>query len=289
VDDRALNRRVWDVLAARVAEMPPPVRALEVGAGIGTMIERCLEWSLLSQADYTALDASGAYLDEARGRLRVRAGRGSFALQEDSSGMTLARGEASLRVTFVKSELSEVLARPSDEGVWDLLLAHAFLDLVHLPTALPGLLGLLRPGGLFYFSLNFDGATIFEPTLDADLDARIEALYHRTMDRRQRGGLPSGDSRCGRRLLESLPRHGARILEAGSSDWVVFPQAGSYPEDEATFLHHILHTVEGALAGEPSLDPARFNDWLAARHDQVARGQLVYIAHQLDILGTIPG
>ncbi len=46
VDDRALNRHVWETLksslAAQVAETP--VRILEIGAGIGTMVERLLDW-----------------------------------------------------------------------------------------------------------------------------------------------------------------------------------------------------------------------------------------------------
>ena len=59
VDDRALNRHVWHSLAQAVspAVQNGPVQVLEIGAGIGTMVERLVEWGLLHRATYTAIDA----------------------------------------------------------------------------------------------------------------------------------------------------------------------------------------------------------------------------------------
>jgi len=143
----------------------------------------------------------------------------------------------------------------------------------------------LAPGGLFYFSLNFDGATIFEPPFDPDLDALIEALYHRTMDTRRDRGRPSGSSRTGRRLFGRLQEAGARLIAAGSSDWVVFPGPDGYPGDEAYFLHFIIDTIGQALHGHPELAGSRFQAWIAQRHRQIEARELIYIAHQLDFLG----
>ena len=49
VDDRALNRHVWHSLAQAMSAAVPdgPVQVLEIGAGIGTMVERLVEWGLL--------------------------------------------------------------------------------------------------------------------------------------------------------------------------------------------------------------------------------------------------
>jgi hypothetical protein len=168
---------------------------------------------------------------------------------------------------------------------WDLVLAHAFLDLVDLEATLPGLLGLLAPGGFFYFTLNFDGATIFEPAIDPELDRLIETLYHDNMDRRRVDGRPSGSSRTGRRLLRQLPAAGGTVLAAGSSDWVVFPGPGGYPGDEAYFLHFIIHTIRQALEGHPEMPAAAFRAWIEERHAQIDRQELSYLAHQLDFCG----
>ena len=156
VDDRALNRQVWQTLADAVAgELAPdrPLRVLEVGAGIGTMVERCVEWGLLPVSDYTAIDSEESNIEVARRRLaHLTSGGGS-----------------GLRVRLQTADLYEFAARQENRQRFDLIIAHALLDLLHLPTALPSLLGMVRPAGIFYFSINFDGATLFLPEIDAGL------------------------------------------------------------------------------------------------------------------------
>jgi len=77
------------------------------------------------------------------------------------------------------------------------------------------------------------------------------------------------------------------VLAAGGSDWVVFAGANGYPADEAYFLHDIIHTIELVLTGHPHLDAERVGAWAALRHAQIEQGALVYIAHQLDVLGRM--
>ncbi len=278
VDDRALNAHVWETLRGAVCADEAalggrPLRVLEVGAGIGTMVERVVERGLLGAADYTVLDEQPDNLAAARARLTPK---------------TQPDGEQRLRLAFLAGDLLEYTARPEQAGAWDLLIAHAVLDLLPLSEALPQLLRVLRPGGLFYFTINFDGATLFQPELDPALDAQIEALYHRSMDERITHGRPSGDSRTGRHLFGHLRAAGASLLAAGGSDWAVFAGPDGYPADEAYFLHFIIHTLAGALRGHPELEAARFADWIARRHDQIERGELVYLAHQIDFVGRAP-
>jgi len=286
VDDRALNAHVWDTL--KRALPPPPVRVLEVGAGTGTMVERMLERQFLTGAAFTAVDAEPDNIAEARRRLCHWANTMGWEAATDSAGrLALTQSDRRAVVDLICADVFEFVERRQSRRGWDLLIAHAILDLLDAPTALPLLLSCLRPGGLFYFTLNFDGATILQPAIDPALDAKIEALYHRTMDGRITGGLRSGDSQTGRRLFGHLRRAGAETLDAGSSDWVVFAGVGGYPADEAYFLHHIIHFIDGALRGHPELDPPTFAAWIAERHAQIERGELVYIAHQLDFVGRI--
>lgn len=111
------------------------------------------------------------------------------------------------------------------------------------------------------------------------------ALYHETMDWRMRQGLPAGDSRAGRHLFRQLREAGAELLEAGSSDWVVYPRAGAYSAEEDVFLRWILHFIEHSLTGHAELDPGTLAHWLEQRRAQLAQAELVYLAHQLDFLG----
>lgn len=264
VDDRALNAHVWGTLAQLLRGIEDVAAVLEVGAGIGTMAERMVQRGLLTRAAYTLLDEQAENIAIARRRLAA----------------------SPLTLTLLAADALEFCARPEQRGAYDLLIAHAFLDLLDLPTALPLLLRALKPGGLFYFTLNFDGATIFQPEIDPAFDAHLETLYHRTMDDRVTQGRRSGDSRSGRHLFELLRKCGAEILAAGSSDWTVFADPdGHYPADEAYFLRFILHTFHGALRNHPEIETSRLEAWMAQRYAQLERGELVYIAHQMDFVG----
>jgi SAM-dependent methyltransferase len=284
VDDRALNRHVWETLRQALPALTSAPRVLEVGAGTGTMIERLVEWGLLTRATITAVDAEPALLAEAGHRLPRWATTRGLTATPSAGGLRLTGPGHDLAIDLVAADIDAFVAAERGRRTWDLLVAHAVLDLLPVPVVLPGLLALIRPGGLLYLTITFDGATIFQPTIDAALDDQIEALYHRTMDERITAGRPSGDSRAGRHLIAHLRAAGAAVLAAGASDWVVVAGPDGYPADEAFFLAFIVKTVRGALAGAPDLDPDRFAAWIAARHAQIERGELVYIAHQLDVL-----
>ncbi len=305
VDDRALNRNVWNTLNASLPPATPdrPLRVLEVGAGIGTMIERLATRHRLSNAIYTAIDSDPDNIAEANRLLPIWGAAQELKVAQLAPGLSPMRrtrlhregaGASQTTDIVVETEIADVFGfveREHGRREWDLLIANAFLDLLDIPSALPRLFAALRPGGLFYFTINFDGVTTFEPAIDPAFDEEIERLYHQTMDERLTAGRPSGDSRSGRHLFHHLRRAGARILDAGSSDWVVYADGRNYPADEAYFLHFIVDTLRGALHEHPHLSTRReqFAAWIDERHRQIDDGRMVYIAHQLDFVGQWPG
>ena len=277
VDDRALNRRV---LRRFSAELPDSVRILEIGAGIGAMVERLHSWDCLPRRTrYTALDIDPENVACARERLLAS------GFESSGDGLLLEEGDRRLTVSFEVADAIDFAARTDER--WDALVGHAVLDLFDLESALSTLLSILEPDGLCYFPITFDGGTTFDPPHPED--ARVERLYHENMG----GG--GGSSDAGRRLLAAL-RAGwmdeaenrtetpTTVLVAGSSDWVVYPRNRSYPADEARFLRYILDTIDGVLDDCDIHDDA-FAEWRRTRRRQVERGELVYVAHQLDVLG----
>ena len=284
IDDRALNAPVWSALQEAISAYTRP-RVLEIGCGIGTMLERLIERRVLSAADYLGLDLSAENLHAAPARLAQWGEATGRSVRAESGTLAITGMGVSVTARFSQADALELPARAELGRDWNLLVAHAVLDLVDVPHALEAMLPQLRPGGLFYFSLVFDGLTVLEPELDRSLDEQIMALYHGTMDRRMRQGLPSGDSRAGRHLFRELREAGAELLEAGSSDWVVFPRGGSYSSDEIIFLRWILHFIAHSLTGHAELDPGALAHWLEQRRTQLAQAELVYLAHQLDFLG----
>ena len=281
VDDRALNRHVLAELRRRMPAAAPQV--LEVGAGLGTMAARLMDWGVVSAGEYTLLDADRQLLDCSRRWLcDWAAARG---LRSDLLPDGLRVGD--LRVRLVHAELGSYLEAAHGAPA-DVLIANAVLDLVDVPAVLPGLLRLLVPGGVYWFTINYDGETIFEP--GHPLDDQVMRAYHRDMDERVRYGRPAGESRTGRRLFHYLRAAEAPALAAGPSDWVLSAGPdGNYPGDEAYFLRSILRTIQNALRSRPDrVDPADLAGWLAVRDRQLAAGELVYIAHQLDFVGRSP-
>ena len=287
VDARALNRRVWAQFVERLSGRSAPIEVLEVGAGVGATVERvveALEDTSAGPLHYTVVDIEPDTVAAAQARLREWAEHRGYTVSGQER-QTWTGGPMDVTVRFVPADLFEV-ASTQAPGAFDALVAQAVFDLLDVPAALRALRPLLRTGGLWYLPIHFDGVTAFEPPVDPVLDARIERLYHESM-----AGTPDDETagmHCGRRLLTHLPAAGLPLLDAGSSDWVVLPRDGAYPGDEAYFLHHILHFVEAELSGHPDLEAAAVADWLRTRRRQIDEGELIYIAHQLDVLAHTP-
>ena len=228
---------------------------LEVGAGLGTMVARLIDWRLLGRADYTLLDVEQELLDDARGWLLTWAGEHGLRAAANPEGIRIAGDPGmDVQVRFVQAEINTFVSAAPQLPRADLLIANAVLDLVEVPVLLPPLFQLAVPRGLYWFSVNYDGETIFQPEHpDDDLFMR---LYNRSMDERVRYGRPAGESRTGRHLFAHLRAAGASIAAAGPSDWVVHAGDRGYPGDEAHFLHLIVDTVHEALRQYPEADSA---------------------------------
>ncbi len=263
IDDDALNVRVRDAFLQTLPALGAAPRVLELGGGIGTMAARLagIPAFAATQPRYTLIDEQPHVVAEAHRRC---------------AGLPFA---VDARVADARALLRDTA------GQWDVLIANAFLDLFDLAVIVPLALRALRPGGVFYFTINFDGMTRLLPPIDAPYDSEIETLYHRSMDERFTDGMRSGDSHSGSNLFDHLRTAGARILAAGGSDWVVHAGPRGYANDDAFFLRCILGFFEHSVGARPEVDPARFGAWLQARHAQIARGELVYLAHQLDFVG----
>jgi len=273
VDDRALNQRVWQRFIQDLVERSSPIRILEVGGGVGSTMERIL--NALTQRGvetvaYTLVDVRPEHVDAARKRL--------------STWSNQREGGDAHSLRFVTADLLDFAA--GADASYDAIVSQAVLDLLPVSETFGALRPLLRERGLWYLPIHFDGVTAFEPTVDAELDAQIERLYHESMAGEEGG---RDGAHTGRRLLPRLREAGANLLAAGASDWVVFAGTEGYSADEAYFLHHVLHFVEEELSDHPHLDPDVFTRWIAERRRQIDAGELIYVAHQLDVLAQQAG
>ena len=271
LDDRSMNQRVWSrfewAACTRARESREGVRIVELGAGSGGMVERLESWGLLKAMDeeatvrYEVVEPRQDFLSNLEGRLKSKNLRGGYRVFHGTAREYLesdARGSA------------------------DILLAHAVLDLVSAREASAVTAEILKPGGLLYATITFDGESFFEPEIDRNLDEKVRRIYRESMVR-DRGG----ETGFGRKLLVRLQEAGFLIDEAGGSDWVVVPQDGEYRPGEELVVRTVLGMVSTEMSGR--IDQETGNRWSRERLAQLDRKELIFIAHQLDLLARRPG
>jgi SAM-dependent methyltransferase len=284
IDDRALNHQVWETLRLALAQTPgpEPLKILEIGAGIGTMLARVVERGLLTgPAVYVATDSDPDQLRAARQELSQWARMRGEALSWSSEHQgRLRTADADVAVVLDPASAQELADQPDGLGPFDLLIAHAVLDLVDFPALLPRLLRRLKANGLAYLTCNFDGDTVFLPEYHGEQE--ILRQYHASMEARL-----AGASHTGRRLLTWLQRPGLELLAAGSSDWVIHPRNAGYRVEESFFLHALVETIEQELAKHSP--PPGLAAWARLRHRQVEFGELSLLARHLDLLARRQG
>jgi len=292
VDDRALNQHVedhfYDQLTARTHE---PLRLLEIGAGVGATAKRIvhgLSKRNVRALNYSLIDVTPENVDVARNDLLEWGRDHGYDVWGTKEKIVFSGQQLDVSFDVHTGDFFE-FARDYEGEPYDAVIAQAVLDIVDPASALNVLRPLLKERGFWYLPIHFDGITVFEPPIDTELDVRIERLYHESMTGGNAEETSSAeDSRggavTGRRLLSALHSDDAHLVAAGSSDWVVFAADGTYTGDEAYFLHHILHFIEMELQEHPDLDATAFANWLQERRRQIESGELIYLAHQLDIL-----
>jgi len=274
VDDRAIDRGVFDRLREELGG-GESLSAIEIGCGVGTGFTRFADWGLFptgSAVEYVGVDRRPETVSRAREHVVGWAERAGHAVDLDGDAIRVGTGDRSFSVRFVADDARSVLADATDV---DVLIGQAIFDLLDLERALSRCLSALRSGGLLYAPITFDGLTAFEP--GHPLDEQVLTRYHASMDDR------AGHSETGRRLLSALPGSGAEVLAAAGSDWVVFPP---YSADEAYFLVHLTEFVRRELVdGDLGEDVER---WVETRRSQIDREELVFLAHNLDLLARRP-
>jgi SAM-dependent methyltransferase len=283
LDARSLNIEAWQACLARLGGRDR-LRVLDVGSGTGAMVRRLAGDAPAAALDLTALDRDRRLLETARTAVRERLAQLGLCSQDRGDRVEAGDGVRRVHVTFKCCDLFD-FEPPSPD--YDLITAHAFMDLVPMARALGLYSRWLSDGGLLYATLNYDGETdLFPQYGDPGFEATLLAVYDDSMDRRRVAGEPTGGARSGRRLYTLLEHAGFEVVAYGSSDWNLTPLDRRYRARDADVLRMMLQCIRGEAEREPMIDRARLADWHARRSEELARGALGMIVHQIDILAA---
>jgi hypothetical protein len=231
----------------------------------------------------TALDRDPALLDIAR----REAERWLHALGLEprmEAGAIQTLGKRGERLTAVRFAVDEVKHHRADR-FYNVITAHAFLDLAPLPETLRRFADWLQPGGYLYASTNYDGDTVLLRVYDdADFEARLLEHYNQTMERRRVDGQATGGAYCGRRLHGLLPEYGFDILAHGGSDWNVAPVQGEYRDGDSVCLTALLEMIYGEGQRSGLFCQDELDRWYEDRLRSLSEQKLTLSIRQLDLL-----
>ena len=296
VDSASLNAALYERFCALLLEHPDP-RILDLGTGSGAMLRRILKLPLRGEVELSGLDQEVETLDVGWNRLQQALAEGGYEVQQLLSAaagkpsrpqLRARKRGISVRIEMIRGDLLEDRAIRR-LGSYDCVTAHAVMDLLPLKPALQVIGSLLAPEGVFYATLNYDGQTVLLPEYEkTGVERWLIQNYNRAMERRRKRGRKTGGAWSGRRLYQALVDLNFRILGVGSSDWNLFPASGCYTGDQQLFLGALLSMIarEGleAAAGSRGIGRRSVLDWHRDRLQDVARGRLCLIVHQLDVL-----
>lgn len=291
LDKRSVSSHVFSTFKEHLsdyAEARQNIQILDVGAGLGSSFKRIYDLGIGSRIDYTVVDIEDLHVATARTEIRRWLSERGHVIRDKSPRHIVATDVGrEVNCQFVTADALRFAAESSD--AFDVLVGQAFLDIIPLKTGLKALFKALRPGGVFYFPINFDGISALLPVEDKARDTLVEDIFHQSMDERNDGR--TGGSQTGRQLLNILPLVGARIDAVGASDWIVRPLPGSdkYPHDEKYFLGCILKFMHNELMKSERISSEARAEWYQQRCEQLELAQLKYIAHQLDYTGRFVG
>lgn len=321
LDERSLAREVRDECFAAIAGRRR-LRCCDVGTGTGAMVRRVLDAARGAAAiEIDAIDRDDGLLARALEQLRahlarhgctttqvesVGSGSGSGAWSEDRGTEPatadieccpapttrriealqedrLAAPQARRRITVRLLRTDAARFEPAAGERYDLVTAHAFMDLVPMRPLLDRFAAWLAPGGLFYATLNYDGQTTLLPSYaDAGFEAELLRRYDASMEARRVAGEPTGGAHSGRRLYAMLPEAGFKIVACASSDWNALPHRGRLRPGDRFVVAVLLDAIRRENQAHGEAD--RVAAWWHDRRTRLEMGTLGAIVHQIDIL-----
>jgi trans-aconitate methyltransferase len=284
LDERSLNPHVRQACIERIGSSRPVLRWLDVGTGTGAMVQR-LHKNIPGSLSITALDRNAALLEVASAKLKADLERDADRMLTTRRGIEAHMAARRVFIDFACCDLLDF--EPRTAGRFDLITAHALMDVVPLEATLSRFSAWLSPGGFLYATLTYDGATTLFPLYeDRPFEATLLAAYDDSMERRRVQGEATGGAHAGRRLHTLVSRMGFDVIAYGSSDWNITPFGRRYRDRDGDVLRALVSCIRDEGERAPAIDASRLARWHAERSAAIDRADLGIIVHQLDMLAA---
>jgi len=162
LDARSFNRAVWRQLCRSIRHKTT-LDILDVGSGCGAMLRRISLASQASVLSLTGLDVDSRLLKIAAADLSSQLQKQGFRQDQGKTLFTCGNPQRQILLATAAANAADFI--PPKQ--YDLITAHAVMDLLPLTEICRRFHAWLKPGGLFYSSINYDGLTSLFPAYEA--------------------------------------------------------------------------------------------------------------------------
>ncbi len=285
LDSRSLNPDVYQCLLSEL-NAKTKLRWLDLGTGSAAMLRRLVSATAIESIDAIGIDNNQALLEVGELTTQRWLSDQGYSIKHQDGALLAQSGNKLLQLRFdCRSALDAI--PETHRNTFDLVTAHAFMDVAPLAPVTDTIANYLSPGGLFYGTLSYDGETALIPGYhDENFENTILANYNQSMEDRRLNGEKTGGAKSGRRLLSVLQIKGFDVIAYGSSDWNITPIRGHYRDSDQTCITALLEMINKEAMRHAGIDTGQLNAWYTDRLSTVEQQQLGLIIHQMDILAT---
>ncbi len=302
LDSRSLSGEVNRLFRDVTRAGERPLRVCDLGTGTGAMVRRVLQM-VPGPLEIDAVDLEERNLREAEALTRKALAAGGFRVTEAGRGSGRDPGSSeengpvmqdhagrAARIRFRTADLGSSAGRAMlVRGGFQVITAHAIMDLLALGPAMQAIASGLRPGGAFYATLTYNGATTLLPGYrDRGFEEALLELYEASMDARGASGGSYGGRRAGTRLYDATVSAGLSVAGFGASDWEIVPGRWGYSADEAVVAGALVDMIYAELVGSRKLSNQDLERWREERRAQIEAQRLTVVVHHTDLLALKP-
>jgi SAM-dependent methyltransferase len=299
LDEESINKQV---LKSLLEKNKKHIKILDIGTGSGVQIRRNIDLGLLkNNGEIVGIDINKEDLKKSLISFENWAKKKGYKLTKDSFSeaiykFSLKIKKESYTITLYEESVYNLGKKNCRvKGSFSLVTGLSLLEHTDMGRCLKSIKQILKKGGFLYLPVNYDQHSIFGPTeKDRYLEESnlMQLFNYSGIDNQFKGKVTIGNSHCGSLLPRLCVKEGFKVLDYGSSDWIILAdKVKTYSKNKKKVLNFFVEAFYNVLLNSSKEAKEKFDvnknqieKWFKLRKKQLSLGELYYSCIQKDIL-----